>query len=97
MTSRDLTRSLSHDQQEELIADVTCAVYQIALSEARNLNWLDLQLALWRVVRSRLEAWGPNDGDIPLHDCRRNREFEVITASISDAGHHACPVCIGSR
>ena len=45
-------------RHEALIADVTIAVYEVVLGEARPANWLDLELALWGVVRNRLEAWG---------------------------------------
>lgn len=65
MCSYDLKPSLDPDRREALIADVTCAVYQAVLREGCRSNWLDLQLTLWDVVRSRLEAWAPAK-EVPL-------------------------------
>ncbi len=59
MCSHDLKPVADSDRREALIADVTCAVYQVVLKGMPRSNWLDLQLALWHTVRSRLEAWDP--------------------------------------
>ena len=71
MPSHDLGHVSHHDRIEAVIADVTCAVYQVVLSEVRPSNWLDLQLALWDVVRSRFEAWGLADGKLRFPCCDR--------------------------
>lgn len=59
MCSHDLKPVADSDRREALIADVTCAVYQVVLKGMPRSNWLDLQLALWHAVRSRLEGRDP--------------------------------------
>lgn len=91
MPSHDHKPSLRDDRQEAFIADVTCAVYQVVLRDAHPSNWLDLQLALWDVIRCRLEAWRIDERDSVL--CLdRDGEHEEIAASIADVARRRCPV-----
>jgi hypothetical protein len=79
-----MTSFSRHSRQEALIADVTVAVYQLVLREARPSNWLDLQLALWHVVRNRVEAWGSMDGGSSAWSGRHHSEHAPFVASTAE-------------
>lgn len=54
MAPKPTTRSLS---AEEFVANLTAAVYAIALRHAAGAPWLDLELDLWRVVAQAVQKW----------------------------------------
>ncbi|QDT53048.1 hypothetical protein Pan44_10630 [Caulifigura coniformis] len=56
MHSSEFILSNDDDRLEAFIADLTTAVYQAVLSSGA-INWLDLQLSLWRVVRECIAEW----------------------------------------
>lgn len=88
MRSHDMTSFSRHSRQEALVADVTIAVYEVVLREACPSNWLDLQLALWRVVRNRVEAWGSTDGGSPAFSNRHHTEHSPFASSTADVALH---------
>ena len=92
MRSHDMTSFSRHSRQETLIADVTVAVYQLVLREARPSNWLDLELALWRVVRNCVESWSSIDGGNSALTGRHHTEhvpFVSSTAEVALQGYRA--------
>jgi hypothetical protein len=82
--SHDMTSFSRHSRQETLIADVTIAVYQLVLHEARPSNWLDLELALWRVVRNRVESWSSIDGGSSVSSNRHHAEHVPLLSSTAE-------------
>jgi hypothetical protein len=38
-------------------ADLTAAVYQVALRHGAGLRWLELELALWNAVTDTIDKW----------------------------------------
>ncbi len=53
MTARDRDGSL-----ETFTAELTNAAYGIALRHRRLGSWVDLELALWRVLAETVTRWG---------------------------------------
>ena len=43
---------------EDLVAELTCAAYAVALWHGRGQLWLDLELHLWRVLTDTVQKWG---------------------------------------
>jgi len=85
----DTKSSLPHDRAEALIADVTNAVYQLVLRETRPSNWLGLQLALWAVVRTRVEAMSPPSAVVAQRsECDRSIDSGSVslTSDTTDGG-----------
>ena len=42
---------------ENFAADLTCAVFPLALRYGMNGSWLDLQMGLWRVLAETVKKW----------------------------------------
>jgi hypothetical protein len=54
---------------DNFAAELTRAVYHVALRHAPAATWLDLQLELWRAVADTVNRWGskPPPGQSPYY------------------------------
>jgi hypothetical protein len=55
--NRDLTVLERHQTREALAAELTAAVYPVALRHGVGSQWLDLELDLWRGLKETVKRW----------------------------------------
>ncbi len=60
MNDKDTVVGGADQALEAFVADLTAAVYPVALRYAgRRDKWLDLELDLWRALTETVKKWGP--------------------------------------
>jgi hypothetical protein len=74
-------------------AELTAAVYVIALRNGAALGWLELELGLWKAVTDTIDRWAPELAGAASQYFEESRLVGNGRSSQSERPRIFCPVC----
>jgi hypothetical protein len=93
MNARDVRIDSPAGWLSAFAAELTAAVYVIALRNGAAVAWLELELGLWRAVTDTIDRWAPELAGATAQCFEESRPVGHGRSSPSERPRVFCPVC----